>query len=167
MKWINVKNKILDKLNILTFLPELLNNKPKIWIYYALPRWEKNNYNWGDDINSILVKAISNKVVIPYQVSWFQHTHYLCIGSVIQWYSNKNAIIWGSGLLYSTDKIHRPKKVLAVRGPLTRECLLKCGIECPPIYGDPALLFPRFYLPQIEKKHKYGIILHFSESILR
>lgn len=163
MKWNNVKDNLLNKLNLLIFLPEILNRKKKIWISYALPRWKKDNYNWGDDVNSILINLLSSKQVVPYKFSWIKRTHYLCIGSIIQWYSNKNAIIWGSGLLYSTDKIHPPKKVLAVRGPLTRECLLKCGIECPPIYGDPALLFPRFYFPKIEKKYKYGIILHFSE----
>jgi len=163
MKWINIKNIVLNKLNIITFLPELLNGKPKIWISYALPRWKKNKYNWGDDINPILIEKISSKTVIPYQFSWFKHQHYLCIGSIIQWYSDKNAIIWGSGLLYPTTLIKHPKKVLAVRGPLTRECLLKCGIACPEVYGDPALLFPYFYMPNIQKQYKLGIICHVSE----
>lgn len=163
MKWINIKNIILDKLNILTFTPELIKPKPKIWVRYALPRWKKNNYNWGDDVNSVLVSFISSKIVIPYQVCWFKREHFLCIGSIIQWYSNKNAIIWGSGLLYPTNKIIPPKKILAVRGPLTRECLLKCNISCPTVYGDPALLFPRYYKPNIKKQYKFGIICHISE----
>lgn len=162
MKWKNIKNRLLDKINIFTFLPELLSRKKKIYVHYALPRWKKK-YNWGDDINAILVKLISGRQVIPYQICWYPRKHYLCVGSIIQWYSDKNAIIWGSGLLYPTDKITPPKKILAVRGPLTRECLLKSGIHCPPIYGDPALLFPQFYMPKIKKIYKYGIICHVSE----
>lgn len=163
MKWYNIKNVLLNKLNILTFIPELFNKKKKIWISYALPRWKKSNYNWGDDVNSVLVEMISSKVAIPYQYSWFKKTHYLCIGSIIQWYSDEDAVIWGSGLLYPVDSMKLPKQVLAVRGPLTRECLIKCGIPCPPVYGDPALLFPRYYKPTIEKRYKFGIICHVSE----
>lgn len=162
MKWINIKNVLLNKLNILTFIPELLSRK-KVWVSYALPRWKKTNYNWGDDVNSVLVNIISSKVVIPYQCSLLKRKHYLCIGSIIQWYSDENAVIWGSGLLYPVESLKSPKQVLAVRGPLTRECLIKCGISCPPVYGDPALLFPRYYNPIIQKRYKFGIICHVSE----
>lgn len=163
MRWINVKNILLDKLNILTFIPELFSLQKKVWVSYALPRWRKSNYNWGDDVNSILINMISSKVVIPYQYSWLKRTHYLCIGSIIQWYSDKSAVIWGSGLLYPVDSLKSPKQVLAVRGPLTRDCLIKCGISCPPVYGDPALLFPRYYNPEIKKTYKFGVICHISE----
>ena len=163
MKWINIKNVLLNKLNILTFIPELLSRQKIVWVSYALPRWKKTNYNWGDDVNSVLVNIISSKVVIPYQCSLLKRTHYLCIGSIIQWYSDENAVIWGSGLLYPVKSLKTPKQVLAVRGPLTRECLIKCGITCPPVYGDPALLFPRYYNPIIQKQYKFGIICHVSE----
>lgn len=163
MKWINIKNVLLNKLNILTFIPELLSRQKKVLVSYALPRWKKSNCNWGDDVNSILVNILSSKVVIPYQYSLLKRTHYLCIGSIIQWYSDENAVIWGSGLLYPVKSLKTPKQILAVRGPLTRECLIKCGISCPPIYGDPALLFPRYYNPFIQKQYKFGIICHVSE----
>lgn len=163
MKWINIKNVLLNKLNILTFIPELLSRQKIVWVSYALPRWKKTNCNWGDDVNSVLVNILSSKVVIPYQCSLLKRTHYLCIGSIIQWYSDENAVIWGSGLLYPVKSLKTPKQILAVRGPLTRECLIKCGISCPPIYGDPALLFPRYYNPVIQKQYKFGIICHVSE----
>lgn len=162
MKWISIKNKMLDKLNLITFLPELLSCKRKIYVYYAIPRWTKK-YNWGDDVTPELVKLISSRQVIPYQFCWFKHKYYLCVGSIIQWNLDTNSIIWGSGLLYPVNYVKPPKKVLAVRGPLTRKCLLENGISCPPVYGDPVLLFPRFYYPKIEKKYKYGLICHESE----
>lgn len=37
------------------------------------------------------------------------------------------------------------------------------GIECPEIYGDPAILMPLFYQPQVVKKRKYVIVPHYNE----
>ena len=77
-----------------------------------------------------------------------------------------NTIIWGSGVVYPHKPISAiPKKVLAVRGPLTRNYLLERGIECPKVYGDPALLFPKFYIPKNKnRRYKVGIIPHFRDQ---
>jgi pyruvyltransferase len=55
--------------------------------------------------------------------------------------------------------------VHAVRGPLTKQVLESRGIVCPPIFGDPALLLPRFYTPNILKElgDKIGIIPHYTQ----
>ena len=157
----NIIDILLNKINLFFYIHLLF--KKHIWIRYAIPKWKKSNHNWGDDINPIICKLISQREVIPYQYSWRKKKHFLCIGSIIQWYSNKNAIIWGSGLLEYTNNIPSPYKVLAVRGPLTRKCLVENGIECPEIYGDPALLFPKFYNPKKTKLYNIGIICHYSE----
>lgn len=163
MKLINIKNIILDKLNILYFLSSFLSSKGYIYISFAIPRFKKDNYNWGDDINFEIGEIISGKKVIPYRYRIFNSNNYLFIGSVIQWYCNSNSVIWGAGLLHEVGKLEKPKKVLAVRGPLTRNELLKCGIDCPEVYGDPALILPKIYYPKFRKKYKIGLILHYSE----
>jgi len=47
---------------------------------------------------------------------------------------------------------------------MTRRLLLEQEIDCPEVYGDPALLFPRFYNPEIKKKYKIGVIPHYVDA---
>ncbi len=57
----------------------------------------------------------------------------------------------------------------AVRGPLTRQFLMDMGIDCPKIYGDPALLLPKLF-PEFKKSEnptkEYIIIPHHSDEHL-
>lgn len=116
--------------------------------------------NWGDTINLYLLEKISGRKPV---VSSPTQQHILAVGSILR-IANQNSIVWGSGFISQKGNIkYRPLKVCAVRGPLTRELLLKKGIETPEIYGDPALLIPRFYNPKVQKKHKLGVIPHYRD----
>ena len=79
--------------------------------------------------------------------------------------SNKNTIVWGAGVIDKNERLDNPpKKILAVRGPLTRQWLLEKGIPCPEIYGDPAMLIAEIYMPKdIKKRYKLGIIPHYDD----
>lgn len=125
-------------------------------------------HNWGDDVSIKLCELINpdNKYIIR-KYSWnvFKHEDVLCIGSIITWMTTPKSVIWGSGIVYPDRELSaKPKKVLAVRGPLTRDYLLKRGIDCPKVYGDPALLFPLYYQPSIKKKYRLGIVPHFRDK---
>ena len=120
--------------------------------------------NLGDDLNYYLVRKLSGKSFVNYlhsYLSTFNPINYMCIGSIVR-RSNGKSIIWGSGAMFDNleGMEEKPLKVLAVRGPLTRNLLLRNGIECPPIYGDPAILFPYLYSSKKEKKYRLGIIPH-------
>lgn len=67
--------------------------------------------------------------------------NFIAVGSVIRLAENHSKV-WGSGIIRASELIKSKPRCLAVRGPLTRERLLASGVECPPIYGDPALLLP-------------------------
>lgn len=126
--------------------------------------------NWGDSINPIFSSFLSDRPIISVDIealnlypNSYPDVMYLGIGSVVH-HARKNVIIWGSGLQEPFTLREKPLKICAVRGPLTRDALLKQGLECPQVYGDPALLLPRFYpTPQKEKAYKLGIVSHFKD----
>lgn len=123
--------------------------------------------NFGDDINFYLIKALTGKRIFNYRNVYFQgkDENFLCIGSIINACSNSNAVIWGSGLMYGDRILEQiPKRVTAVRGEKTRQILIEQGIDCPEVYGDPALLLPIIYTPQCKKKYKFGLIPHYIDE---
>ena len=122
--------------------------------------------NWGDYIAPVLVKYISGEEAQYIQSNGFtdEDNVFAIVGSILSWQQKPNLEVWGAGLMADGQTmLVNPKKVHAVRGPLTRNLLLAQGIECPEVYGDPALLFPRFYNPPVEKKYKLGIIPHYVD----
>lgn len=127
--------------------------------------------NWGDNLNVELVRLISGKVPKMVNNKFTNpdnETIHMCIGSVIQW-ADKNTVIWGTGSMSDTDTTmfkEKPKSITAVRGPRTRDKLIRYGYDCPDIFGDPALLMPRFYNPSLEKKYKLSVIPHAIDKCL-
>lgn len=124
--------------------------------------WWGENGNWGDALNHVLCNHISgkevNKIFTRTEDSIFR---YYCVGSILEHVRAENFEVWGSGLISEGGRLKvKPNKIHAVRGPLTRKILLKQGYDCPEVYGDPALLYPMFYQPNVKKKYAYGIIPH-------
>lgn len=129
--------------------------------------------NWGDMISYLIIKYFSkSEKFSPADLHWydpegvqpFKNGKILAIGSAML-FTKPNDLVWGAGVIRANEVGANPKKVYAVRGPLTRTEMMKKGIEVPEIYGDPALLFPRIYDPSsvIRKKWKLGIIAHYID----
>ncbi|UFK97096.1 polysaccharide pyruvyl transferase family protein [Kaistella faecalis] len=127
--------------------------------------------NFGDGLNIFLGEYLSGKDVFPSKfikdTEYKNDISYSVIGSVCQW-SREKTVVWGSGFIkesYQDGSFVKPQKVAAVRGPLTRKIYLANGVECPEIYGDPALLMPLIYNPHLEiPRYEYGIIPHYTEA---
>ncbi|KKL11523.1 hypothetical protein LCGC14_2544990, partial [marine sediment metagenome] len=121
--------------------------------------------NFGDSLNLELIRLITGNVPTIVNNSYKNPDNEpinMCIGSVLGW-ADKNTTVWGTGKMSDTDNTmfkEKPKKICAVRGKLTREEIAKRGYSCPQIYGDPALLIPTFYKPQMVKKYDLSIIPH-------
>jgi pyruvyltransferase len=128
--------------------------------------------NWGDAISPILIEFISGKKPIlfdKYTLNPMNRPVYTTTGSILDNdHVNrhiKNVNIWRIGFISKKERLRKkPKSIASVRGPLTREILLNQDIECPEVYGDPALLFPLFYKPEKEKRFKLGIVPHYVDK---
>lgn len=138
----------------------------KSYLNFKWGKWKCQN--WGDDMNVFLCELWFGKTLINYAtsiLSWqSKKPNYALIGSILQT-ANKNTIVWGSGLI-SRNEVpkEQPKKICAVRGPLSREVLLNKGFSCPAIYGDPILLLPKFYKPEVSVRWEVGIIPHIHDE---
>ncbi len=151
--WKFAKEKLVDPLRRAAFETVYPGHLP---LYYC------DSPNWGDALSPVLCAKLSGK---PIKKMLWQHQHrYLAIGSVLG-NANARAEVWGSGFVWPDEKLTEPPQAIhAVRGPRTRTRLLAQGIDCPEIYGDPALLFPYFYNPPVKIKYAVGVIPHFSDK---
>lgn len=120
--------------------------------------------NYGDLMSRYLIAKISNQ-----KVKWYnprtvgKKRNYFAIGSIIN-FCNSESVVWGSGIINTTHHISSAD-FRAVRGPYTKRRLEELGIYCPTVFGDPALLMPLFYKPQVVKKYKLGVIPHFTDYL--
>lgn len=143
------------RVNLFDYHPELENDE----------RYNNSRYNLGDYLGFVIVDFMLEKKGLTLD-SWVSHRkHMNSVGSNI-FSSYQHSTIWGSGVHHDPDTIlkylcYNPLRrldVRAVRGPLSRNVLLRYGHKCPEIYGDPAILMPLLYQPQVEKNNEILMI---------
>jgi len=127
---------------------------------------KKDKENYGDLLGKYLVEKISGKSIQWVRANRFYIKNlwqpvYVTIGSVLD-HIGKHCIVWGSGII-SKDAQVPNAEILAVRGPLSRKRLQSLNIDCPEVYGDPALLLPCYYNPEVNKKYLVGVIPHIND----
>lgn len=129
----------------------------------AVPvHWWTHAPNFGDLLAPWLVGKITGREVVYAER---EEPNYVVIGSILS-HARENSVVWGAGCFGTEPPTHINKKAqyLAVRGPLTRNKIVVNGVECPRVYGDPALLVPDHYSPAIEPVHEVGVVLRWSEK---
>ena len=124
--------------------------------------WWPKAPNFGDALSPWLVHKMTGATVVRPDLS---QPHYVAIGSVLR-YARPKSIVWGTGCF--GDELDKDIPIeadyRAVRGPLTRQKIRNAGGRCPKVYGDPALLAPLYYWPEVKKTHEIGLVLRWSEQ---
>lgn len=127
--------------------------------------------NLGDMLSPVICEWVLDNADIQCHKQINSTKHLMAVGSILGGSGLFDATVWGSGIKsldqivsLSKRKYFQKLDVRCVRGPITREVLRSCGYMCPEKYGDPAVLMPLIYKPEIKKNNKYGLILHFRHS---
>jgi len=122
--------------------------------------WYKSK-NFGDQLTPAVLEFFLNEKIELADRN--EKGKLMGIGSIMTAIRNDD-VVWGSGSIREAMiKGFKNVKFLAVRGPLTRGCIE--GFV-PEIYGDPALLLPLIYKPEIKKEYKIGILPHYVDKMM-
>jgi hypothetical protein len=124
--------------------------------------------NFGDEIGPMIVRKLCELHDLKLEVKATTsrtHSKILAVGSVLH-EAQPSDVVWGVGV-NSKNRLSLPKsdKLIfrAVRGPLTRTLVHSNGFNCPPIYGDPGLLFPMLFDREI--RHRRSEIERSAENL--
>ncbi|WP_417218646.1 polysaccharide pyruvyl transferase family protein [Arthrobacter sp.] len=166
---------IHSAMNRISTLPGELHPNREVGPTDALTYWWDTKANFGDTIGPWLVSRISGRR--PVNSRWVQGTGpaLFTVGSVFGHLTKPGEHVWGSGLIgppgaAKLDQLRGapPKRIHAVRGKKTREVLIReLGWDVPEVYGDPALLLPRYYQPKPSNRpRKIGLVPHYKHKKL-
>lgn len=130
--------------------------------YYRYP----HPHNVGDTLTPHILKHFTEGIDFRL-VRESASGKFIGVGSIMR-VIQPGDTIWGAGVMRVTDRFPQGPQCnfLAVRGKLSKAILEKDGAEVPDTFGDPALLLPLMFKPEVTKTHKVGIIPHFVDTHL-
>jgi pyruvyltransferase len=124
---------------------KLREDFPTVELFYWAP--SDDTQNFGDHLSAVIVNRLLSYFNHVLDEAVAQPARLLAVGSILH-FARDGDTIWGTGVngkVQVSEHRFRTLDVRAVRGPITREFLMKRGIAVPEIYGDPALLLPRLF----------------------
>lgn len=83
-------------------------------------------------------------------------------GSIVS-HARAGVYVLGSGAISRGDRINACARYRWVRGPITRELVIKAGGECPEVYGDPVFLLPMVIQRTVAPDREMGIVPHYVD----
>lgn len=121
-----------------------------------------NPGNFGDILTPYIFEKLTGRKLNYKHYKQLKKGDLISVGSIVN-FAVDNINVWGSGVMSRGNPVNTRAVYHAVRGPISRDEIIKAGGKCPAIYGDPALLLPLFYSPVIAKKYRFGIIPHYVD----
>lgn len=123
--------------------------------------WWDRETNFGDFLGPFLAELITGRRA--FNIRHLPGVPGLAsVGSISAKLPHAGIALWGSGLLrpIRSPASHLPSRVHAVRGRLTRKQMQRhYGSDVPKVFGDPALLLPKYYQPAADQRTKGRIAL--------
>jgi pyruvyltransferase len=98
--------------------------------------------NFGDYLSSVIVSKMAADAGCFLDEERPGPVRLLGIGSILH-FARDGDVVWGSGVngkIRDERHVFNSLDVRAVRGPLTRDFLMRRGIEVPEVFGDPGIL---------------------------
>ena len=122
-------------------------------------RFDRPVRNFGDLLAPMIVSLMLHRAGLDESTP--PRRRLLAVGSILH-FAKSGDVVWGAGRNGRiSDAAHTVEgiDVRAVRGPRTREWLLGRGVNCPEVFGDPALLLPmlRPDLVELSQQPRRGV----------
>ena len=119
--------------------------------------------NVGDLLNPYMIPKLTGREIVRAQSDVRKHIR--AVGSVLG-SASQRSFIWGSGSIDGKPprKPVDPTRIFALRGEKTLAlCRDRFGLTKHVPLGDPAILMPTLYNPDVEKRHRIGLVPHFLD----
>lgn len=117
----------------------------------------KDINNFGDIVPLYVYRRLGIKV----KWSTADKAHVIAGGSIMQDVTENNRVLC-TGFGAEHEICDPPKKIISVRGPLTRQRLKELNIDCPEVYGDMVELLPGLYNSNW-RVHEIGYLPHYID----
>jgi pyruvyltransferase len=125
--------------------------------------------NWGDDVNVDLYENITGKKPIKMHVlDKSPIEHIMMAGSILP-FANEHTVVWGTGFMHRQSTMEGiPKKIVAVRGPLTLKRLQELGFDGKVVFGDPTMVLQLrpIAISSVGDEYEHGVIPHYIDRKL-
>lgn len=161
----------MDTINVVTNVVSWNALRPHPWLRFAprriSRRLERPVLNFGDQLGPLIVSLMLERDGLPSETS--PRRRLLTVGSIMH-LAQSGDVVWGSGRNGRiADEAHNlfELDIRAVRGPRTREWLRGRSVNCPEVFGDPALLLPMLRPDLValskRKRHNVTFVSHIDD----
>jgi pyruvyltransferase len=115
--------------------------------------------NVGDRLSPLIVERVTGRAVRVAGPEPLPQVNLVAVGSILH-FADMRSVLWSCGAIDPQRPFQLPRRVLAVRGLLTRELLTRRGVRCPDVLGDGAALAPALFAPAAGALHDVGFVPH-------